>query len=488
MKQQQDSKMSYVTELRPTDVLFGRGSGPNDHEGNIRFRQRVADRKDEYLATNHRMTKSKIAKEIVDSVLNENGRFLRKADEKETASLAVPDGVEVYVMVDDVTITEKAKQALRQNAMKPEAKPKQKQTTGSLDKLSAIELNEDNPEDYEPIPIVILSKLDEDNPEDYEPIPIVTSNRYRVPADQEPQPMRPLTTVVSSMLPLALAAPAAAPHWDDDNSRIPMPENINTHGDAAYEQGHATADSNVCMAQLTNELPTSYKAASLSRNHSMNMDDLMDSFSQMKTATNLDEQKGMMGSAETMGTIDHLPDGASMNHMSLGSSTFSFFRGNDSMLMNSATFDASCQSVSSPDRISSNPPAQNGASNAATSNSQNSGHSHLASDSSISLSDVWSNGTDSRRKSSSLTHCDTTEDIAISVKRIMDEVRREEEAARNARLGIFQQNPRQVALDEEAEHFNMSDLGSSTLDVLKASMNPNNTFGHDVLSDSSAQR
>ena len=49
----------FVTELRPCDVLFGRGSGPNDHEGNIRFRQLVAERKQEYLATNHRQTKAK---------------------------------------------------------------------------------------------------------------------------------------------------------------------------------------------------------------------------------------------------------------------------------------------------------------------------------------------------------------------------------------------------------------------------------------------
>jgi hypothetical protein len=485
VKQQQDNNMSYVTELRPTDVLFGRGSGPNDHEGNIRFRQRVADRKDEYLATNHRLTKSKIAKEIVDSVLNENGRFLRKADEEETASLAVPDGVEVYVMVDDVTITEKAKQALRQNAVKPEAKPKKKQTT--LDRLSAIEPNEDNPEDYEPIPIVISSKLNEDNPEDYEPIPIIISNRYSAPVYQEPQPMLPPTTVSAA---LALAAPAAAPRWDDDNSRIPMPENSNTHVNFAYGQGHATADSNMSMAQLTNEVPSSHQGRKLTRDHSMQMDDLMDSFSKMKTATNLDEQKRMMGSVETMGTIEHLRDGTSVNDMSLGSSTFSFLKGNDSMLMNSAMFDGS------PDRISSNPSAQNGASNAATSHSQSSG----LSESSISLSDVWSssNGTDSKRKSSisslthsglthsGLTHSGITGEVAISVKRVMDEVRREEEAARNARLGIF--HPRQVALDEDAEHFNMSDLGTPTLDALKPSLNSNNTSGHDLPSDSSAQR
>jgi hypothetical protein len=457
--------MSYITEVRPADVLFGRGSGPNDHEGNIRFRQRVADRKEEYLATNHRMTKAKIAKEVVDFVLNQNGRFLRKADDKETASLDIPIGVDVYVMVDDVTIMEKAKQALRQNAIKPEAKPKKKKHT-SPDKLSVNELNEDNPEDYEPIPIVI-------------------SSRYRVPAGQEPQSMLPPTTV-SPVLPVAIAAPAAAPHWGDDNSRIPMPENSNTHVNAAVGQGHVTADTNMSMAQLPNE-----PSGNLSRNHSMRMDDLMDSFTKMKTITNLDEQKRMMASAETMGTIEHLPDG-SINDMSLGSSTFSFFRGNDSMLMNSAMLDGNSQAVPSPERVSSYPPhtPQNGTSNVAHSNSQSSGNqSYMTSESSISLSDVWSNGPDGpRRKSSSLTHSGITGDVASSVKRVMDEVRREEEAARNARLGIFQQNPRQVVLEEDAGQFNMSDLGNSNLDVLKTSLNSNNTFGHDLPSDSSTQR
>lgn len=476
--------MSYVTELRSTDVLFGRGSGPNDHEGNIRFRQRVADRKDEYLATNHRMTKSKIAKDIVDSVLIENGRFLRKAEEKELANLAVPNGVDVYVMVDEITVMEKAKQALRQNAVKPEAKPK-KQTT--KDKLSAIELNEHNPEDYEPIPIGSSNKLSEDNPEDFEPIPIVVSSNYRVPADQEPRPMRPPATV-SSVPPSANAAPAAAPHWDDATSRIPVPENFNTHVNAAYRQGQtqAAADSNMSMAQLTNEFPISHKLENVSRNHSMNMVDLMDSFTRMKTNTNLDEQKRMMASAETMGTIDHLP-GGSVNdmNMSMGSSTFSFFKGNDSMMMNSGMFDGNSQNFSSPDRITLNPPHQNGASNAANSNSHSSGYSHMTSESSISLSDVWSSGPDGRRKSSSLTHSGITGEVAISVQRVMDEVRREEENARNARLGIFPQNTRQEALDEDAEHFNMSDLGSSNLDLLKPSLNSNNTFGHDIPSDSS---
>jgi hypothetical protein len=109
----------YVMELQPTDVLFGRGSGPNDHEGNVRFRHYVAERKAQYMATNHRLTKTRIAREIVDLVHAANGRFLKKIEGKEQlAELGLSECSDCYEMVDDDTIMEKAKQALRQNAAK----------------------------------------------------------------------------------------------------------------------------------------------------------------------------------------------------------------------------------------------------------------------------------------------------------------------------------------------------------------------------------
>jgi hypothetical protein len=507
--------MSYVTELRPADVLFGRGSGPNDHEGNIRFRQRVADRKDEYLATNHRMTKAQIAKEIVDSVWNENGRFLKKAEDTASlASFSVPAGVDVYEMVDGDTIMEKAKQALRQNTLKAEAKPKLKQALSG--RQSVAEPHEDNPEDFEPIPLVI-------------------SNNYHVPADQQPQLIYPPVTV-SHVLPVALANPPATIHWDVDNSRIPMPEHINTHvnwdvdnsripmpeninthvnaaagqgheaadweldnsripmpehsnthANAAVGQGHVAPDSNMSMAQLpqlSNEYPSSTNPRELVRQKSgdsMRMDELLDSFTKMKATTKLDEQKRMMASVETMGTIDQLPEG-SMNDMSLGSSTFSFFRGNDSMVMNThaAAYEGTSQSSSITERVTpSNPHGQGGTSNVANSLSQSTStcnHSYLTSESSMSLTDVWSNEKDIRSKKSNLTHSGITGEVDNSVKRVMDEVRREEEAARNGRLGIFQPNPRQIVLEDDAQDFNVSDLGGSTF--LKAATHSTNTFGN----------
>lgn len=108
----------YVTVVHPNDVLFGRGSGPNDHEGNIRFRDMVAQRKAEYMATNHRQTKAKIAKTIVDTVFASNGRFLKKLEPAEVQKLGLASGMDIYQIVDDDTIMEKAKQALRQNREK----------------------------------------------------------------------------------------------------------------------------------------------------------------------------------------------------------------------------------------------------------------------------------------------------------------------------------------------------------------------------------
>lgn len=116
-----DNGLGYITELSATDVLFGRGSGPNDHEGNIRFRQLVAERKAEYLATNHRQTKAKIAREIVNKILEAHGRFLKKVEHFEARRLGIPKGVDAWIIVDDDTVMEKAKQALRQNTNKQRA-------------------------------------------------------------------------------------------------------------------------------------------------------------------------------------------------------------------------------------------------------------------------------------------------------------------------------------------------------------------------------
>jgi len=114
----------FVTQVYPNDVLFGRGSGPNDHEGNIKFREIVAERKAEYMSTNHRQTKANIAKEIVQTVLKANGRFLKKLEGGDLQKFGFPSSTEVYQIVGDDTVMEKAKQALRQNREKRDADTK----------------------------------------------------------------------------------------------------------------------------------------------------------------------------------------------------------------------------------------------------------------------------------------------------------------------------------------------------------------------------
>jgi hypothetical protein len=93
-----------IFHFNDNDVLCGRGSGPNDHIGNIAFRRLVSTRRKEYLDTTTRSQKAKIAKEIVAVVTNllPTGRFLEKVTG--TSWKIVPEGKAL----------EKVKQALRQ--------------------------------------------------------------------------------------------------------------------------------------------------------------------------------------------------------------------------------------------------------------------------------------------------------------------------------------------------------------------------------------
>jgi len=111
-----------IQSLSQNDVLCGRGSGPNDHPGNVAFRQLIISRKAEYLSTTARAEKAKIASEIVHHVQNDlepSGRFLKKMGPAELQEKGFQEGQDVWVVVDQDTALEKAKQALRQNRDKP---------------------------------------------------------------------------------------------------------------------------------------------------------------------------------------------------------------------------------------------------------------------------------------------------------------------------------------------------------------------------------
>lgn len=107
-----------VRALGPHDILCGRGSGPNDYRGNIKFRMLIYERREEYLASKTRRVKAQIAREIVDhvtSVFDPPGRFLKKIDIYTANRLGLKRGSPVWVQVNDATALEKVKQALRQN-------------------------------------------------------------------------------------------------------------------------------------------------------------------------------------------------------------------------------------------------------------------------------------------------------------------------------------------------------------------------------------
>lgn len=93
-----------IHSVSKNDVLCGRGSGPNDHCGNVAFRDFVSARRREYLNTSTRAQKARIAREIVDVVkaLNPPGRFLEKATETS------------WNEASEEKALEKVKQALRQ--------------------------------------------------------------------------------------------------------------------------------------------------------------------------------------------------------------------------------------------------------------------------------------------------------------------------------------------------------------------------------------
>jgi hypothetical protein len=101
---QQTNHQEYIVNLNPADVVLGRGAGPNEHSGNIAFREIVLDLKPTYIATVNRKMKSQIATKVVKAIRARGGRFLKHAPGRDD---------NVFVLADEDVIVEKAKQALR---------------------------------------------------------------------------------------------------------------------------------------------------------------------------------------------------------------------------------------------------------------------------------------------------------------------------------------------------------------------------------------
>jgi hypothetical protein len=101
-----------ITSLDHNDVILGRGAGPSQFIGNLRFRSRVEERQEEYLSlkAHKHPTKARISRDLVDQTHALGGRFLKpvRSDSPE----------EVWYEVADSVAVEKCKQALRDHRRK----------------------------------------------------------------------------------------------------------------------------------------------------------------------------------------------------------------------------------------------------------------------------------------------------------------------------------------------------------------------------------
>ena len=340
----------YVNEIRATDVLFGRGSGANDHEGNIRFRYLVAERKEEYLATNHRNTKAKIAREIVDQVLGVNGRFLKRLERDDLIKLNLPLDFEAWIEADEQTIMEKAKQALRQNTSKK---------AGTEGQNSSVP-HESSPvrrEKMPPPPAIREQSILSISTADLEAFPIEGAAAYRTVSGSS----APFAHNLSPMAQQAMGniLEQASHVWNNMPTQDSVPihavpasipvvsQPINNGTMPRRDEGglgETSLSKPVENVQRLNSMDMTDIFSNRTRkpkevlDMSVDMADLMDSFDSKTKIQPDSSMKKMSYSSETMGTIEGLGPGSNMSYNDgFISSDFSFrtndssLRGNDSL-------------------------------------------------------------------------------------------------------------------------------------------------------------
>jgi hypothetical protein len=102
----------YHTQVGPNDILLGRGAPIINNEGNRRFRNLIMERKKRYMALSRHQDKNCIVYEIINIIISREGMFLKKVDDESRRSTL---GIDSWEEVDDSTIIQKVKQALREN-------------------------------------------------------------------------------------------------------------------------------------------------------------------------------------------------------------------------------------------------------------------------------------------------------------------------------------------------------------------------------------
>jgi hypothetical protein len=133
----------YIANLRPHDVLSGRGAFTDRYFGNLWFRTLIRDRKDRHASAQKIDEKNQIVREVYQEVCQAGGRFLRKlAAEKDAGQQA--ETKDIWQPISKDKALEKIKQAFRDLS---EAKTKRRRVSATLSKgaaLSATNLAESN--------------------------------------------------------------------------------------------------------------------------------------------------------------------------------------------------------------------------------------------------------------------------------------------------------------------------------------------------------
>lgn len=105
-----------IVKLGQHDVLLGRGAPISEYDGNVRLRNHVLMRQEEYARAVKRQEKHRVAMEIVKTVQNNGGRFLRRVGTNDNAM------AQWQPVINIEAILGKVKQLLRD--MGPEARQK----------------------------------------------------------------------------------------------------------------------------------------------------------------------------------------------------------------------------------------------------------------------------------------------------------------------------------------------------------------------------
>jgi hypothetical protein len=133
---------SFKTALGDDDVLLGRGTGPNEFTGNIRYRRLVRQAITSVHPRDLASNKTALAQKVVDDVGQNGGRFVRKLSKGEVAALydsLNPQSASkaqlathmshkgsIYIDVERDVAIEKTKQSFRhQTRVKQKPTPKQ---------------------------------------------------------------------------------------------------------------------------------------------------------------------------------------------------------------------------------------------------------------------------------------------------------------------------------------------------------------------------